>query len=137
MHENQDAVSIPALVENYGRMVSSLCRRMIDDEETARDAAQEAWLEIIKSLPSFRGDSKVSTWIYAITCRVVMHRAQAEKIYSTRFLKGYFHEKERDLPSFSHDWEKKLWVKEMCDKSTPITPVSCRVIKKKLLIQSG
>lgn len=115
MHENTGTISVSDLVGNYGQLVSSICRRMIYKEEDARDAAQEVWLEIIKSLPSFRGDSKVSTWIYTIARRVVMHRIRKEKIYSSKVLKGYFDGEERDLP-VSYDFDKKLWVKEMCDK---------------------
>ena len=43
------------IVATYGGLISSLCRRMIQDQETARDAAQEVWLEVMKSLPIFRG----------------------------------------------------------------------------------
>ncbi len=114
MCENKDPISVSDLVENYGQMVSSICRRMIYDEEIARDTAQEIWLEIMKSLPSFRGDAKVSTWIYTIACRVATHRARAAKKYSTRMLRDYF-EAERDLP-VSHDFDKKLWIKAMCGK---------------------
>ena len=67
--------ALPALsdlVARYGKMVSSISRRMIRDEETARDAAQEAWLEVVRNLNSFRGESKVSTWIYAIAIRVIL-----------------------------------------------------------------
>ncbi|NOZ51490.1 MAG: sigma-70 family RNA polymerase sigma factor [Chloroflexi bacterium] len=114
MTSHKDTISTSDLVENYGQMVSSICRRMIYDEEVARDTAQEIWLEIMKSLPSFRGDSKVSTWIYTIACRVAARRARAERTYSARVLRGTF-EAERDLP-VSHDFDRKLWVKAMCDK---------------------
>ena len=96
-------------------MVSSICRRMIYDEEGARDAAQEAWLEIMKSLPSFRGDSKISSWIFTITYRVVRHYAHKEKMYSTKFLRNYFYQEEIELPD-SQELDKELWVKEMCNK---------------------
>ncbi|NOY99219.1 MAG: sigma-70 family RNA polymerase sigma factor [Chloroflexi bacterium] len=114
MCENIDPIAVSDLVGDYGQMVTSICRRMIYDEEVARDTAQEIWLEVMKSLPSFRGDSKVSTWIYTIACRVAARRARAEKTYSARVLRGYF-EAERDLP-VSHDLDRKLWVKAMCGK---------------------
>ena len=56
-------LSLDAIAREYGTMVSSICRRMITDQENARDAAQQVWVEISKSFPSFRGESKVSTWI--------------------------------------------------------------------------
>jgi len=88
---------------------------MIQDEDAAKDAAQEAWLEVMKSLPSFRGESKISTWIFTITYRVVRRYARKERVYSTRFLRNYFSQEEIELPH-SQELDKKLWVKEMCDK---------------------
>ena len=70
------------LITNYGRMVSVICRRMLQDEDKVQDAAQEVWLEVIKSLPTFRKQSKISTWIYTIAYRVVLKHAQKERIYS-------------------------------------------------------
>ena len=55
-----------AVVERYGRLVSSICWRMTRDEDAAREAAQEVWLAVLEGLPRFRGESSLSTWIY--TC---------------------------------------------------------------------
>lgn len=115
MHKDRNNIDISRLIEDYGRLVSSICHRMIQDEDTAKDAAQEAWMEVMKSLPSFRGESKISTWIFTITYRVVRRYAQKEKVYSTRFLRNYFSQKEIELPH-SQESDKKLWVKKMCDK---------------------
>jgi RNA polymerase sigma factor (sigma-70 family) len=108
-------ISAESLIKEYGHMVSSVCRRTIQDPDTARDAAQQAWLEIIKSLPGFRGDARVSTWIYSITYRVVLDFARNERKYSARFLHDYFNRGDMELPQYE-DFDKELWVKEMCDK---------------------
>jgi RNA polymerase sigma-70 factor (ECF subfamily) len=109
------ALSTAELIENYGRLVTSICRRMFRDEESARDAAQEVWLEVVRSLPSFRGDSKLSTWIYTIAYRVAMHHARRERTYSTRFLSDFFRDGEWELPD-QKDFDKAVWVKQMCDR---------------------
>jgi RNA polymerase sigma-70 factor (ECF subfamily) len=115
MAQNAGNMSYAGIIENYGRMVTSICRRMIRDEESARDAAQEVWLEVIKSLPSFRGGSKLSTWIYTIACRVAMRCAQKERLYSTRYLSDYFRSGKRELPDHQ-DFDKAIWIKDMCDQ---------------------
>jgi RNA polymerase sigma-70 factor (ECF subfamily) len=108
-------ISTEALVKNYGQMVSAVCRRMVQDPQLAEDASQQVWLEIIKALPGFRGEAKISTWIYSITRRVVLEFAINERQYSTRFLRGYF--RGDDLPApLQYDAERDLWVREMCDK---------------------
>jgi RNA polymerase sigma-70 factor (ECF subfamily) len=103
------------IIREYGTLVSSICRRMIQDEDTAKDAAQEVWIEVVKSLPSFQGKSKLSTWIYTIAYRVVMNFTRQERQYSTTFLHDYFRGGEREIPEKRHE-DKEEWVKEMCDK---------------------
>jgi RNA polymerase sigma factor (sigma-70 family) len=115
MASKQYSVSPDQLVHDYGSMVSAVCRRMMQDEETARETAQEIWLEVMKSLPSFQGRSKLSTWLYTIAYRIAIRCAKKEKVYSTRFLRNYFRDGERDFPD-DVDIDKKIWVKEMCDK---------------------
>lgn len=51
-------LTIEYIIENYGKMVNSICRRMIQNRDTVEDAVQEVWLEVNKSLKSFRGESK-------------------------------------------------------------------------------
>ncbi len=85
------------------------------DEETARDAAQQVWAEVTRSFPSFRGESKISTWIYTITRRVAADYAVNEQTYSMRFARDYFREGDIDPPDHP-DLDKAIWVKQMCDK---------------------
>jgi len=113
--KNNNCLTIECLIENYGGMVASICKRMIQNKETAEDAAQDVWLEVAKSLSSFRGESKISTWLYSIASRVVMKRAKEERQYSTRFLSSYFHGDDIEVPD-NVDYDEKLWVREMCDK---------------------
>jgi RNA polymerase sigma-70 factor (ECF subfamily) len=103
------------LVERYGRLVSSVCHRMLRDPEAARDAAQEAWTQVLKGLPGFRGQAKLSTWIFTIVRRTAMRAARREQVYSTRFLKTHFHGE--SIPAPSEDPQMRgVWVRQMCDQ---------------------
>jgi len=113
--EEETPLTLDSIARDYGKMVSSLCRRMITNEETARDAAQQVWVEITKSFPSFRGESKVSTWIYTITRRVATDHAVNEKTYDLRLVRDYFNGNDIDPPS-DVDLDKTLWVKQTCDR---------------------
>jgi RNA polymerase sigma-70 factor (ECF subfamily) len=103
------------IAQEYGKLVSSVCRRMITDEDIARDAAQQVWVEIVKSFPSFRGESKISTWIYTITRRIATELARNERIITTRFLNVYSFKEEFEFP-VDLTIDKKIWIKQMCDK---------------------
>lgn len=97
--DNCNGLTIEYIVENYGSMVTSICRRMIQNEEAAKDASQEVWLEVVKSLKSFRGESKITTWLYSIASRVVNRLSKEERQYSTRFLSNYYHGEDIEAPN--------------------------------------
>lgn len=103
------------VASDYGPMVSSIARRMIQDPEVAKDAAQEVWVEICKSLPSFQGKSELSTWIYTIAKRVVLKYAKNERMYSGRLIRQFF-ERGGPEPVCEQDIEKSYFVKETCDR---------------------
>jgi RNA polymerase sigma factor, sigma-70 family len=54
------------IVEKYQRYVLNTCYRFVNSEETAEDLTQEVFIQIFFSIREFRGESKLSTWIYRI-----------------------------------------------------------------------
>jgi RNA polymerase sigma factor (sigma-70 family) len=54
------------LLDDYQQKVFSTCISFVPNKEDAEDIAQEVFLEIFKSISKFKGDSKLSTWIYRI-----------------------------------------------------------------------
>jgi RNA polymerase sigma factor (sigma-70 family) len=103
------------VVEQYGRLVSSICWRMTQDQDVAREAAQEVWLAVLEGLPGFRGESSLSTWIYTIARRVVGRYAQTRRTYSVRFLSTAYEAPGELEPPHVPDFDHDLWVRQMCD----------------------
>jgi RNA polymerase sigma factor (sigma-70 family) len=62
-----DAHAFAETVDLYKGMVLNLAARMTGKPDTAEDIAQEVFLRVWKGLPQFRGECKLSTWIYRIT----------------------------------------------------------------------
>ena len=58
-----DGRAFEKLVTKYQRLVSHIVFRMIKDGGDQEDVCQEVFVKVYKSLKSFRGDSKLSTWI--------------------------------------------------------------------------
>jgi RNA polymerase sigma-70 factor, ECF subfamily len=58
------------LFERERYRVHALLFRMIGSSAPLEDLAQEAFLEVFRSLPSFRGESSLSTWIDRCVVRV-------------------------------------------------------------------
>ena len=55
------------LLDRYQHKAFRLAYSMLGDEASAEEMAQDAFLQIWKALPSYRGEASLSTWIYAIT----------------------------------------------------------------------
>jgi len=59
------------LTAQYDRCFA-VCRRLLGDEEDARDATQEAMISIAKGLARFDGRSAFATWCYRIAANAAL-----------------------------------------------------------------
>lgn len=67
-----DATAIRTLYDRYAPRVYAVVRRIAGDDDLAQDYAQEAWIRAIRALPSFRGDSRFSTWLHRIAVNAAL-----------------------------------------------------------------
>ena len=58
------------LVDRYKDLVFALIARTVQDRGRAEDLAQDVFLRVHKGLPYFRGEARLSTWIYRIVANV-------------------------------------------------------------------
>ena len=73
------------LLDEYRDKVFRLACSLLGDQAAAEDATQETFLKIWRALAGFRGESSVSTWIYAIarnTCLTRRRIAGAQRTFS-------------------------------------------------------
>jgi len=78
----QDAVSpettIPTVEQvfyDYAPRVLSMARKMVTNECDAEDVTQDVLLQVIRKLPSFRGEAAFPTWLHRITVNAALsHR---------------------------------------------------------------
>jgi RNA polymerase sigma-70 factor (ECF subfamily) len=52
------------LVTRYQDRVYGLCLRWLGDAETAEDVAQDVFLALYRTLPDFRGEARLSTYVF-------------------------------------------------------------------------
>jgi RNA polymerase sigma-70 factor (ECF subfamily) len=62
----RDEKAFREIVETYSDRIYNLTYRMLGNREEAEDVSQEVFITVFKSIDSFRGDSKFSTWLYRI-----------------------------------------------------------------------
>ena len=68
--QSGDSAAFEAIVRAHEATVYRLALRQLGSREDAEDAAQEVFLKAYTGLQSFRGDSKLSVWLYRITSNV-------------------------------------------------------------------
>jgi len=65
-----DEGAFQELVDRYKDLVFALIARTVQDRSRAEDLAQDVFLRIHRGLPYFRGEARLSTWIYRIVANV-------------------------------------------------------------------
>ena len=61
-----DRESFGPLVEAHKDMVFTVCLRMLSSEADAEEAAQDVFVKAFRSIGSYQGRAKFSTWLYRI-----------------------------------------------------------------------
>jgi RNA polymerase sigma-70 factor (ECF subfamily) len=72
--KERDEAAFRELVEAYRDRVFNMTFRMLGNREEAEDVSQEVFITVFKSIDSFRGDAKFSTWLYRVTANHCKNR---------------------------------------------------------------
>ena len=68
-----DEGAFQELVDRYKDLVFALIARTVQNRSRAEDLAQDVFLRVHRGLPYFRGEARLSTWIYRIVANVCVH----------------------------------------------------------------
>jgi RNA polymerase sigma-70 factor (ECF subfamily) len=103
---NGNEQAFKTLVETYQDLVYNTAIGIVQNAEDAEDVAQEVFIRIFRSINSFKGESKLSTWIYRITtsCALDLIRSRKSK-KRFAFLQRLFGENNEpvyEVPDFNH-----------------------------------
>lgn len=91
---NGDDSGFEQLVKEHTGKIVGLAWRLVGNREEAEDLAQEAFLRLHRSLPTFRGESRIGTWLYRTTTRLAIDHLRRERL--TRKL--FFFRQDNDAP---------------------------------------
>lgn len=78
---NGDANAFAIVVDRYKNLVFTLTLRMLKNREEAEEASQDTFIKVFKSLHSFKGESKFSTYIYRVAYNTCLDRIKKNKKY--------------------------------------------------------
>jgi RNA polymerase sigma-70 factor (ECF subfamily) len=69
-----DMRAVEALMRRHNRIAYRTARAILRDDAEAEDAVQEAYIRALRALETFRGESKLSTWLVRIVANEALMR---------------------------------------------------------------
>lgn len=70
----QDPAGIEAVIHRHGDRVYRALVLVVKDADDARDLAQETFVRFLRSLPTFRGESSLKSWLLRIATNLALNR---------------------------------------------------------------
>jgi RNA polymerase sigma factor (sigma-70 family) len=74
-----DELAFKSLVENYQDLVYNTALGVVQNSEDAEDVSQEVFIQVYRSIDQFKGDARLSTWIYRITTTKALDHIRSRK----------------------------------------------------------
>jgi RNA polymerase sigma-70 factor (ECF subfamily) len=74
-----DANAAERLIARVGARVRAWAAHFTDDDDTADDVAQDVLISLDRRVRNFRGTSRFSTWLFAVTRNVALSKRRQEQ----------------------------------------------------------
>lgn len=101
-----DQAAFRSIVEAWQDMVYNTVLGVVQQPEEAEDVTQEVFIQVFESIGQFKGDSKLSTWLYRIAVtKSLDHLRKKKRKKRFAFLQSLFgvnEEEVRQDPDFQH-----------------------------------
>jgi RNA polymerase sigma-70 factor (ECF subfamily) len=74
-----DRLALAMLLQRHRLLLVRQLQRFPLDDESRRDLLQEAMLQVVRKLHTFRGDAQFGTWLYRIAANAALMRMRSEQ----------------------------------------------------------
>lgn len=129
-----DKLAFGEIVERYRKPVARTVKGMLGDTVFAEDIGQEVFINLYNSLPVFRGDAKLSTYIQRIAVNLTLNEIKRKKRFLSLFTsKGNDEMSEIDIADTVS--ENSVEAKEIVDKALEGLDPKFRIILIMRLLQ--
>jgi len=122
------------IVNRYQRMVARTVKGMLGDTVFAEDIGQEVFINLFYSLPEFRGEAKLSTYIQKIAVNLTLNEIKRRK----RFLSIFSQKGNNEMHEFEiadHDTEERKEASEIVNKALMAMDPKFRIIVTMRMLQ--
>src|SRR5438270_1663659 len=98
-------LSAEQVYRDYAPRVFNTARRMLSSDADAEDVTQDVLLQVVRKLPSFRGESAFPTWLHRVTVNTALShrrkRAVREENRAEGPLNAFLEESAAEVPGSS------------------------------------
>jgi RNA polymerase sigma-70 factor (ECF subfamily) len=84
------------LVRNYTPRLLRVARRLLGSDDEARDALQDAFISVFRSIRSFEAGSRLSTWLHRVVVNAALMKLRTRRRHPEEEIEKY-------LPLFQED----------------------------------
>jgi RNA polymerase sigma-70 factor (ECF subfamily) len=68
-----------AMIRTFGARMLSVARRIVGNDEDARDVVQSAYLSAFRAIGAFEGSAQLSTWLHRIVVNTALMRLRSRR----------------------------------------------------------
>jgi RNA polymerase sigma-70 factor (ECF subfamily) len=95
-----DEAAFETMVRRFGGRMLAVAQRLLQNEEDAEDALQEAFLSAFQSIHRFEGQSQLGTWLHRIVINAALMKLRSRKRRRDRSIEDL-------LPRFDEDGHRR------------------------------
>jgi len=129
-----DKLAFGEIVNRYRKMVARTVKGMLGDSVYSEDIGQEVFINLYNSLPGFRGEAKLSTYIQRIAVNLTLNEIKRRKRFFSMFShKG--NEEMSEVEIADSGTEEKVEAKEIVNKALSGLDPKFRIIVTMRLLQ--
>jgi len=75
----KDEQAFRIFVEKYHPLVLNVCNNILNNYDDSMDISQEVFIKIYETIDKFRGESKISTWLYRVAVNKSLNHLRSRK----------------------------------------------------------
>lgn len=106
---------IEIIYSKYSKKIYNLAYRMTGDKEDANDITQETFIQVLKSIDKFRGDSQIYTWLYKIAKNKCLRFLNKKKKSSFKSLEELINNYGSPISGEITESEKRTYIQQVKD----------------------
>jgi RNA polymerase sigma-70 factor (ECF subfamily) len=129
-----DRLAFEEIVNRHRKMVARTVKGMLGDSVYTEDIGQDVFIKLYHSLPEFRGEAKLSTYIQKIAVNLTLNEIKRRKRFFTMFAqKGNDEMHEYEIADAEH--EERRDAKEIVNKALMKLEPRFRIIVAMRMLQ--